>query len=80
MIVGNVTPEAIEITNRTPIAKNKLVRNLIISFGTLVTITLLLFIGREILRFHRVSKMHNNPYPDDMPVAYDIYEEVIEPQ
>lgn len=80
MIVENVTPETIEITNRTPIARNKLVRNLIISFGTLVTITLLLFIGREIHRFHRVSKMHNNPNPDDMPVAYNIYEEVIEPQ
>ena len=73
-------PETIEITNRTPIARSKLVRNLIISFGTLVTITLSLFIGREILRFHRVSKIHNNPNPDDMPVAYNIYEEVIDPQ
>ena len=80
MIVGNVMPETIEITNRTPIARSKLVRNLIISFGTLVTITLSLFIGREILRFHRVSKIHNNLNPDDMPVAYNIYEDVIEPQ
>ena len=80
MIVGNVLPETIEITNRTPIARNKFVRNLIISLGTLVTITLSLFIGREILRFHRVSKIHNNHNPDDMPVAFNIYEDVIESQ
>lgn len=74
-------PETIEITNRTPIARNKLVRNLIISLGTLVTITLSLFIGREILRrFHRVSKIYNNHNPDDMPVAFNIYEDVIESQ
>ena len=79
MVAGNVTLEAIEITNQTPIASDKLARILIISFGTLVTITLL-FIGREILRFHRVSKMHNNPSADDVTVAYNIDEDVIEPQ
>lgn len=80
MVAGNVTLEAIGITNQTPIASDKLVRILIISFGTLVTITLLLFIGREILRFYRMSKMHNNPSADDVTVAYNIYEDVIEPQ
>ena len=80
LVAGNVTLEATEITNQTLIANDKLVRILIISFGTLVTITLLLFIGREILRFYRLSKMHNNPSPDDVTVAYNNNEDVIEPQ
>ena len=80
MIIVNVTPEEQETTNQTPIARNNLVRILIISFGTLITITLLLLVGREILHYHRMSKMQNNPRSNDMPVAYNIYDNITEPQ
>ena len=80
MIIVNVTPEELETTNHTPIARNNLVRILIISFGSLVTITLLLLVGREILHYHTVSKMQNNTHSNDMPVAYNIYDDITEHQ
>ena len=80
LIIGNVTLEELEPLNQTPIARNNIVSILIISFGTLVTVTLLLMIGREIYRFHSMSKMQRNPIPDDMPIEYNIYEDVTEPR
>ena len=80
LIIGNVTLEELEPLNQTPIARNNIVSILIISFGTLVTVTLLLMIGREIYRFHSMSKMQDNPIADDMAVEYNIYEDVTEPQ
>ena len=80
LIIGVGILEELETTNQTPFARNNIVRVLIISFGTLVTVTLLLMIGREIYRFHSMSKMQNNRIPDDMAVEYNIYEDVTEPQ
>lgn len=80
LIIGNVTLEELEPPNQTPIARNNIVSVLIISFGTLVTVTLLLMIGREIHRFHELSKIHNRPSTYDMAVEYNIYENVTEPQ
>ena len=77
MIIVNVTPEELETTNQTPIARNNLVRILIISFGTLITITLLLLVGREILHYHSISEMQNNPRSNDIQYIYD---DITEPQ
>ena len=80
LIIGVGTLEELEPPNQTPIARNNIVSILIISFGTLVTVTLFLMIGREIYRFHSMSKMQKNPTQDDVPVAYNIYEDVTEPR
>ena len=80
LIIGVGTLEELEPSNQTPIPRNNIVSVSIISFGTLVTVTLVLMIGREIYRFHSMSKMQSNPIPNDMPVEYNIYEYVTEPQ